>query len=435
MFTNSRKQVDAGTAHFGHGNYSDVPVYGHHGSLSKAQREEAESRFKSDSRAICVATMTLEIGIDIGDVDLVICLDPPFSLSSFLQRIGRGCRRLNGETRVLCVARDQASELIFHSLIDQASREMPAGPLPPFRRSVLVQQTLAYLRQAPGNRRTPAQFHNVLASEAPPPVTKQCVNEALEDMLATGLLNRTGTVYQPAEEGWNCIENSRIFSNIPPAPPEVSLIDVETGAVVANVAAIGDDGVRVAGRSYDVLPGGNPRRKNIRFGGEHADAPVYSPRSLPYAFDVGSSLARFLGIAPATILAVSAGNRWNYLTWLGKLMNSALAEGFRRRGLDVTAGPFHISVKAHEAQETVQSFRAAVRDIVLKNPLSGMRVEGMADLGPYLEHLTPALMAKSRDDFLDAEFFTKWSESLGEVTIVPLESELGQRLKVLSSLR
>ena len=52
--------------------------------------------------------MTLEIGIDIGDIDLVICMDPPFSLSSFLQRIGRGCRRLNGRTRVLCVARDRA---------------------------------------------------------------------------------------------------------------------------------------------------------------------------------------------------------------------------------------------------------------------------------------------------------------------------------------
>ena len=52
--------------------------------------------------AICVATMTLEVGIDIGDIDLVVCLDPPYSLSSFLQRIGRGCRRLKGVTRVLC---------------------------------------------------------------------------------------------------------------------------------------------------------------------------------------------------------------------------------------------------------------------------------------------------------------------------------------------
>jgi len=102
VFVNSRKQVDSCAGCFRCGPFAKVPVYGHHGSLSKSQREDTEARFKSDSEAICVATMTLEVGIDIGDIDLVICMDPPFSLSSFLQRIGRGCRRLNGLTRVLC---------------------------------------------------------------------------------------------------------------------------------------------------------------------------------------------------------------------------------------------------------------------------------------------------------------------------------------------
>ena len=59
-----------------------MPVYGHHGSLSKSEREDTENRFKADSQAIRVATMTLEVGIDIGDIDLVICMDPPFSAAS-----------------------------------------------------------------------------------------------------------------------------------------------------------------------------------------------------------------------------------------------------------------------------------------------------------------------------------------------------------------
>src|SRR5690606_13698852 len=131
----------------------------------------AEERFKADDLAICVATMTLEIGIDIGDVDLVICVDPPFSLSSFLQRIGRGCRRLQGKTRVLCVARDRAGELIFQGLIRQAGLGIPAGPIAPLRRSVLVQQTLAYLRQVNGNRRTWKQFTGALSHPSAPAVT------------------------------------------------------------------------------------------------------------------------------------------------------------------------------------------------------------------------------------------------------------------------
>ena len=99
VFVNSRRQVDAGTEHFRHERLPGVPIYGHHGNLSKAEREDTEERFKSDPRAVCVSTMTLEVGIDIGDVDLVVCMDPPFNLSSFLQRIGRGCRRVQGKTR------------------------------------------------------------------------------------------------------------------------------------------------------------------------------------------------------------------------------------------------------------------------------------------------------------------------------------------------
>ncbi len=149
-------------------------------------------------RAICVATMTLEIGIDIGDVDLVICMDPPFSLSSFLQRIGRGCRRRQGQTRVVCLARDHASELIFESFIFQAKLGIPDGPVAPLRRSVLVQQTLAYLRQVNTYRRTAAQFRRVFACLTSPPVTNAVIEELLNDMVASNLLIQRNGVYEPA---------------------------------------------------------------------------------------------------------------------------------------------------------------------------------------------------------------------------------------------
>ena len=85
VFVNSRKQVDTASGDFSYGRFDGFATYGHHGSLSKEEREDVESRFRSDARAICIATMTLEIGIDIGDVDLVICIDPPFSIPSFLR--------------------------------------------------------------------------------------------------------------------------------------------------------------------------------------------------------------------------------------------------------------------------------------------------------------------------------------------------------------
>jgi ATP-dependent helicase Lhr and Lhr-like helicase len=65
----------------------------HYSSLDKAYREEVERRFQQSSRALCIATSTLELGIDIGDVDAVVMYGAPSSISSFVQRVGRGNRR------------------------------------------------------------------------------------------------------------------------------------------------------------------------------------------------------------------------------------------------------------------------------------------------------------------------------------------------------
>ena len=68
--------------------------YVHHGSVSKALREEAEAALKNDERAAtAIATRTLELGIDLGGLDRVIHLGAPNTCSSFVQRLGRTGRR------------------------------------------------------------------------------------------------------------------------------------------------------------------------------------------------------------------------------------------------------------------------------------------------------------------------------------------------------
>ncbi len=61
----------------------------HHGSLSRERRQDAEARLKSGALSAMVATASLELGIDIGEVDLVIQLGPCRSIATFLQRVGR----------------------------------------------------------------------------------------------------------------------------------------------------------------------------------------------------------------------------------------------------------------------------------------------------------------------------------------------------------
>jgi ATP-dependent Lhr-like helicase len=430
VFVNSRKQVDTSAGDFRCGRFSHCPVYGHHGSLSKAQREETEARFKSDSVAICVATMTLEVGIDIGDIDLVICMDPPFSLASFLQRVGRGCRRLKGRTRVLCVARNRAGELMFEALVRQAELGMPAGPTAPFRRSVLFQQILAYLKQVPKHRRVMEQFVKVFATDALPIVTERQVQDMLADMTQTGFLDKQGEIYSPASEGWGFIESNRIYANIQANPLEVELVDVESGQVVATAAGIRDrsGGIRIAGRSYDFIPGGSPFTQRVRGGGDHHDSPKYHARLLPYAFDVGASLAAFFGIHARELVAMRVGQSVIVMTWLGRLLNAVLASGFEKRGLRVTEGSFHVTVMLADEGALLSLLREIVQDVVGSNPLGTLKTERMVDLGPHFRHLSPAHQSKGREDWLDHDFLRRWCETLTDVRMVSADSEMAADL-------
>jgi ATP-dependent Lhr-like helicase len=71
----------------------DIDVFVHHGSVSKEERYAAEERFATGTNACIVATSTLELGIDVGGLDLTFQANAPSTVSSFLQRMGRTGRR------------------------------------------------------------------------------------------------------------------------------------------------------------------------------------------------------------------------------------------------------------------------------------------------------------------------------------------------------
>src|SRR5205814_7496847 len=93
-----------------------------HGSLAREQRLDAEQRLKSGALKALVATASLELGIDIGEVDLVCQLGSPRAIATFLQRIGRSGHAVDGtpKGRLFPLSRDDLVEC--SALLDSVAR-------------------------------------------------------------------------------------------------------------------------------------------------------------------------------------------------------------------------------------------------------------------------------------------------------------------------
>jgi len=119
------------------------PVYLHFGILETKVRDEIESDLKKKRYGICVCTSTLELGIDIGDIEAIMLLSPPPSVSSFLQRIGRGSRR-SEICKVVTLVRNDNERVIYEALLDLA-RHGKLEPIHEYSRpSVAFQQILSH---------------------------------------------------------------------------------------------------------------------------------------------------------------------------------------------------------------------------------------------------------------------------------------------------
>ena len=98
----------------------DIDVFVHHSSVALEERRAAEERFAHGTNACIVCTSTLELGIDVGDLDQVFQTDAPSSVSSFLQRMGRTGRRAGTTANTTFLCEDPDAVLQAIALIELA---------------------------------------------------------------------------------------------------------------------------------------------------------------------------------------------------------------------------------------------------------------------------------------------------------------------------
>ncbi|MBD8898662.1 DEAD/DEAH box helicase [Rhodanobacter sp. DHG33] len=143
VFVNTRRLAERAARHLSE-RLGKEAVAAHHGSLAKEQRLDAEQRLKRGELSVLVATASLELGIDIGDVDLVCQLGSPRSIAAFLQRAGRSGHHVGGtpKARLFPTTRDDLVEC--SALLDAVRRgELDALVQPPQPLDVLAQQLVA----------------------------------------------------------------------------------------------------------------------------------------------------------------------------------------------------------------------------------------------------------------------------------------------------
>ncbi len=143
VFVNTRRMAERVARHLSERLGRDA-VAAHHGSMARELRLDAEQRLKRGDLRVLVATASLELGIDIGDVELVCQLGSPRSIAAFLQRVGRSGHAVGGmpKGRLFPSSRDDLVECA--ALLDCVRRgELDLLRMPPAPLDVLAQQIVA----------------------------------------------------------------------------------------------------------------------------------------------------------------------------------------------------------------------------------------------------------------------------------------------------
>ncbi|MEV4501933.1 DEAD/DEAH box helicase [Streptomyces klenkii] len=252
VFCDSRKQVEELGAAL---RARDVTVFLSHASLSTDERARSEQAFAEARDCVIVSTSTLELGIDVGDLDRVIQIDSPSTVASFLQRIGRTGRRTGTSRNCLFLATRPDTLLQAAGLLTLWARGWvePVTP-PPSPRHLVAQQLLALTLQEHrvGDRLWPEQWNGLAPFD-------QSAAPLLSHLVAEGFLDSDdGMLFigPEAEKHFGRRHFMELTASFT-APPEFTVLAgrTEIGTTDPTVLTEERQGPRrllLAGRSWQV---------------------------------------------------------------------------------------------------------------------------------------------------------------------------------------
>jgi ATP-dependent Lhr-like helicase len=226
-------------------------VWVHHASLTREVREGVEATMNREKTGLLCCTSTLELGIDIGDIDGVVLVRPPFNVSSLLQRLGRGNRRRQSNLQALGLYLNSWEKFLFETLFECArqGRLYEKSYTPAL--SVIPQQVISYLFQ---RRRIGTTWESARRILRPLAGGDAPIDLAFRQMIDSGevVAQRpgiyfTGTAVEPQ------VESGKIHSNIQDKTfGNYEVHDITTGRHIGTVFFVFHHFV-LAGRSWELV--------------------------------------------------------------------------------------------------------------------------------------------------------------------------------------
>lgn len=260
IFTNSRRECERLAGILQTQKLQRLFIFTHYSSLSPEVRIETERSFAIAKTAICIATSTLELGIDIGDIDAVILWGVPGGVESFLQRIGRSNRRVS-KTNVICLVPDTSENvaidlLRFLVLIDAARKgELPIrSPYELF--GAVGQQCLSIIASRSGCFTQVAEICNFFAHRDY--LKRSYIEKVLAELAKASYLQFHGfkNQYGASENLYKLVDYRIIYGNFGAASKTVELRDRSKilGEVPADnlLKVEPGDRVRFAGKIWQI---------------------------------------------------------------------------------------------------------------------------------------------------------------------------------------
>jgi Lhr-like helicase len=423
-FANSRAGVEELATHLSDELEPDGwIVRTHHSSLSRDERIQAEQLFHENTQILVVATSTLEVGIDIGDVELVILDKPPFTLNSFLQRLGRGCRRTD-RRRVVGISDSPLDARVFEALTIAGRNGRSDGKLTPPLFSVAVQQIASSMRQK--------------ALEADPGRQPFLARSVVEGILEPGLEDATDkrTFLDSAigaavsldlvdcEERWNksgtfevltlgaelpqYVESPQFHVTFTPTGGEVDVILEGSGRTIGGVAPGGfsvGGVVQLSGRPWRITQIHSDKLVVRPLSASKATPPGFNPKQ---GGNASEELAREVAKLvwpdwePGKVAVYKADETYLYAHFVGYEAAQVFAQYLSENGYETGhVTPYSLRTNRRWDGEDARPSASELKDMAHRTP---RLIEHLEDLG--------RLYRKLRDDFasVQAQLIYDWNE-------------------------